>query len=210
MTRVLLVDDHPVYRRGLAALVAASGFDIAGEAASGEEAISAARTLGPDVVLMDLRLPELHGIEATERIVAENPAIRVVVVTMLDDDEAVRAALAAGAIGYVVKDASPEEIIAALRAAVLGASLVGSGVRRPIDPLAANGGVAGAVRSASLTRRESQTAALLAKGLSNRAIAGRFGVSEKTVANYVSCVLLKLGVRDRYEAGRLVRERANG
>ena len=210
MTRVLLVDDHPVYRRGLAALVAASGFDVAGEAASGEEAISAARTLGPDVVLMDLRLPELHGIEATERIVAENPAIRVVVVTMLDDDEAVRAALAAGAIGYVVKDASPEEIIAALRAAVLGASLVGSGVRRPIDPLAASGSVAAAARSASLTRRESQTAALLAKGLSNRAIAGRFGVSEKTVANYVSSVLLKLGVRDRYEAGRLVRERANG
>ena len=209
MTRVLLVDDHPVYRRGLAALVAASGFDVAGEAASGEEAISAARTLGPDVVLMDLRLPELHGIEATERIVAENPAIRVVVVTMLDDAEAVRAALAAGAIGYVVKDASPEEIIAALRAAVLGASLVGSGVRRPIDPMPANGSVA-AARSASLTRRESQTAALLAKGLSNRAIAGRFGVSEKTVANYVSSVLLKLGVRDRYEAGRLVRERADG
>lgn len=201
MTRVMIVDDHPVFRRGLAVLLSASGFDVVGEAANGREAIATVAAIGPDVVLMDLGMPELGGIAATGHIVAEHPQVRVVMITMHDDDESVRSALSAGAIGYVVKDAPPEEIIAAVHAAELGASLLGSGLGRPqpaAHPLD---------RLAEFTGREREVAQLLAKGLSNRSIATRLGVSDKTIANYVANVRLKLGAADRYEAGALIRDR---
>lgn len=204
-TRVLVVDDHPVFRRGMVALLGASGFDVVAEAASGSEAVTAAARERPDVVLMDLGLPDLGGVAATERITAAHPEVRVVVVTSYDDESSVRAALDAGAAGYVTKDASPDQIVAAVGAATMGALWLGSGVPRP-------GAVAPAAASAvpGLSPREAAVADLLGRGLSNPVIATRLGLSPKTVANYVSTVLLRLGAADRAEATRLIREHRGG
>jgi DNA-binding NarL/FixJ family response regulator len=201
VTTVLLVDDHPVYRRGLGVLLRAAGFDVVGEAASGLEAIAAVATHRPDVVLMDLGMPELGGTAATERILAEYPATRVVVVTMFGDEESVRAALAAGAVGYVLKDSPPAQVEAAVVAAASGARHLGPGVPFPAAAPAA----AQPEAFRLLTARERDVAALLAKGLSNRTIGERLGVSDKTVANYVAGLRLKLGAVDRHDAARIVR-----
>jgi DNA-binding NarL/FixJ family response regulator len=203
LTRVLIVDDHPVFRQGLATLLSATGIDVVGEAASAEEAIRLATSLEPDVVLMDLGLPDASGVHATEVICASLDSTRVVVVTMHDDDGTVRSAFAAGATGFVVKDATSAEILAAVDAAVLGARLIGSGVTTsltagnavPHDPWAGY----------RLSPRERQVADLVAKGLGNRIIATRLGLSGKTVANYVSALLLKLGADDRDQAITLLR-----
>ncbi|MFB9387171.1 response regulator [Pseudonocardia petroleophila] len=203
--RVLVVDDHPVFRRGMTALLRASGFDVVAEAASGTEAVAAAARELPDVVLMDLGLPDLGGAAATERITAAHPDVRVVVVTSYDDEASVRAALDAGADGYVTKDASPDQIVAAVEAARMGALWLGSGVPRP-------GATAPAPAPAlpGLSPREAAVAELVGKGLSNPVIATRLGLSPKTVANYVSTVLLRLGAADRAEAIRLIRDRRSG
>lgn len=203
MTSLLIVDDHPVFRRGLVALLRASGFDIVGEAASVAEAIAVAIDRSPDVVVMDLGLADGSGITATASIRAARPATRVVVVTMYDDDGSVRAALDAGASGYVVKDASAEEVVAAVRAAEMGASLLGSGIAVPLaaesfvrpEPLAEFG----------FTPRERELVGLLGKGLSNPVMAERMGVSAKTVANYLTLVLVKLGAADRGQAIEMIR-----
>lgn len=203
MTTVLIVDDHPVFRRGLAALLRASGIDVVGEAANAEEAVSRAAELAPDVVLMDLGLPDRHGLDATRRILDARPDARIVVVTMFDDDDTVATALAVGAIGYVVKDSAPEQIVTAVRAAELGASLLSAGLQRPaLAPRAPHD----LADQAGLTRREAAVLGLLAEGLSNTAIAQRLSLSNKTIANYVSTVLVKLGARDRRDAERMVRE----
>ena len=201
MTSVLIVDDHPVYRRGLGALLRASGIDVVGEAGTADAAVTEHARLTPDVVVMDLGLPDHSGLDAVTRIIAEHPGARIVVVTMYDDQQTVSAALAAGAIGYVVKDAAPEQIVTAVRAAELGASLLSSGLQRPrYTP-----GSALAER-AGLTRRETAVLGLLAQGLTNQVIGERLSLSSKTVANYVSTVLVKLGARDRRDAERMVRE----
>lgn len=172
---------------------------MVGEAATGTEAIEAARELQPDLIVLDLGLPELHGTLAMGRILAERPGTRIVVVTMFDDAGAVRDALAAGAAGYVLKDAPPDQILAALRAAVTGARLIGSGVVLPSEPPvgAADG----------FTDRERDIARLLVHGLGNRAIAGRLGIADKTVANYLAGLRLKLGAATRHDATRILRER---
>jgi DNA-binding NarL/FixJ family response regulator len=200
VTTVLIVDDHPVFRRGLRALIRASGFEVVGEAASSTEAVALARRERPDIVLMDLGLPDQHGIATTGQLVAEHPGLRVVVITMFDDHDSVAAALRAGAIGYVVKDSPPELIIAAVRAAELGASMLSSGLSRPV-PTVETPGFPG------LTPREQAVLALLGKGLPNPVIAERLALSLKTVANYVSTVMLKIGATDRLDAARIVRER---
>lgn len=201
MTRVLVVDDHPVFRRGMTALLAASGFDVVAEAAGGMEAVDAALRERPDVVLMDLGLPDIGGVTATERITGALPDVRVVVITLFDDEASVRAALAAGAAAYVTKEASPDQIVAAVRAAEMGAQWLGSGVPRPSGTGAApDPGLPG------LSPREAAVADLLGRGLPNTVIAERLGLSTKTVANYVSTVLLRLGAADRADAIRRVRE----
>jgi DNA-binding NarL/FixJ family response regulator len=201
VTRVLVVDDHPVFRRGLSSLITASGLDVVGEAASQNEAVELARRLEPDVVLMDLALPDGSGITATEQITASHPAIRVLVVTMFDDEATVGEALRAGATGYVVKDASHEEIVAAVRAVALGTVVLGSGVPTKGHALLAEP----TPDPYGLTPRERAIAELLAKGLPNRLIAERLGIAGKTVANNVSTILMKTGVTDRVEAARVLR-----
>ncbi|KQO99672.1 response regulator transcription factor [Leifsonia sp. Leaf264] len=202
MTRVVVVDDHPVFRRGLSALLSASGVEIVGEAASGNEAILVVDRTRPDLVLMDLGLPDIGGIEATERITARHPDVRVIVISLYDDENSVRAALDAGALGYLAKDSTPEQIIAAVQAAEMGASMFGPGIRIPGSMPAPE-----SLHLAMLTRREKAIAELLGKGLSNPVIAERLGLSAKTVANYVSIVLLKLGAENRSDAVALVRGR---
>lgn len=204
MTTVLVTDDHPLFRGGLVALLRASGYQVTGEAASGTEAIALAGELRPDLALMDLRLPDMTGHEAIRRMLAERPELRIVVLSMFDDEASVRQALDSGALGYVVKDAPAEQVLAAVRAAEFGASLLGAGLSRPVPVAPAQ-----SPALAGMTPRERTVASLLAQGLPNRLIADRLGVTEKTVANYVSNVLLKLGADNRYEAGRIVRDSAS-
>jgi len=201
MTRAVVVDDHPVFRRGLVALLRSSGIEVAAEATSGEEAVEVAARERPDVVLMDLGLPGMGGIAATARIVATDPDVRVLVITQYDDEDSVRAALAAGATGYVLKLASPEQILAATAAVQMGAMWVGSDVPRP--------GADAPERAASsmfaFTPREAAVADLIGRGLTNPAIAARLGLSAKTVANYVSSVLRKVDAPDRIAAAVIIR-----
>ncbi|MGW9630032.1 response regulator transcription factor [Agromyces sp. NPDC055520] len=201
MNRIVVVDDHPIFRKGLVALLRASGLEVVGEASSGTEAIDVVLDTRPELVLMDLGLPELGGVEATERIVAELPGVRVVVITLYDDEQSVRAALQAGASGYVVKQAPPEQIIAAIDAALAGALWIGAGVPRPgFGGAASDSGAA-----LGLTPREAAIAELMSRGLANPVIAERLNLSTKTVANYVSLILVKLGADDRQAASRIVR-----
>ncbi|GAA1399187.1 response regulator transcription factor [Pseudonocardia kongjuensis] len=203
MTRLVVVDDHPVFRRGLVSLLTASGLTVVAEAATGDEAVQVCAADPPDVVLMDLGMPGLGGVAATERIVAAHPRTAVVVVTLFDDESSVRAALDAGASGYVVKEADPDQIVAAVRAAAMGALWLGTGVPRPLAAIDARG----PEPLPGLSPREGAVAELLGRGLTNAAIAARLGLSGKTVANYVSTVLTRLGAADRAEAVRIVRER---
>ncbi len=199
--RVLIVDDHPVFRGGLAALFASAGYDVVGEAAGSAEAIALARTTAPDIVLMDLGLPDGSGVDATARIVGERPATRVVVVTMFDDEGAVREALDAGATGYIVKDAMPAEMLAAVAAVVEGAVVLGSGITAATGRL-----VPTALPDPfGLTPRERDVLDLVMRGLGNRQIAERLGLSGKTIANHVSTLLVKCDAVDRVDLGRIAR-----
>jgi DNA-binding NarL/FixJ family response regulator len=199
VSRIVVVDDHPIFRKGLVALLRASGHDVVGEASDGLEAVAVVLAEDPDVVLMDLGLPGLGGIEATARITAERPGVRVVVITLFDDEASVRRALEAGAQAYVVKQASPDHILNAIDAALAGVRWLGTGVPLPGFGTPERDAIPG------LTPREAAVADLLARGLANPAIAERLGLSTKTVANYVSTVLLKIGVEDRVEAARVIR-----
>lgn len=203
MSRILIVDDHPVFRRGLAFLLRSEGHEIVGEAASGTEAIAAAAELAPELVLLDLGLPELHGAHVAARLRVDHPGLRIVVITMFDDDRSVQRAMDAGADAYVLKDAPPEQILAAITAVESGARVLGGGVRMSAPAEPARPAV---IESAGLTGREREVAALLIHGLGNRAIGERLGVSDKTVANYVAALRLKLGAASRRDAARILRE----
>lgn len=200
MSRIIVVDDHPVFRKGLVALLRASGHDVVGEAASGLEAVDIVADTAPDVVIMDVAMPDLGGIEATEHLIGRYPDLRVVVLTGFDDEGTVRSALAAGASAYVTKQAAPEQILGAVDAAVGGALWLGEGVPRPLTGAPQNARVL-----PGLTARETEIADLVARGLTNAVIAERLHLSTKTVANYVSIIMLKLGASDRTDAKRLIR-----
>jgi DNA-binding NarL/FixJ family response regulator len=196
LIRVLIADDHGVVRAGLAELLAArEGIEVAGTAANGEEAIELAAEEAPDVVLMDLSMPGMGGVEATRRIVAGNPSIHVVVLTSLSARERILDALDAGAIGYLLKDAGPDELLRGVEAAARGES--------PLSPKAARE-VLGA-RSAQkpaldLSPRELEVLELVGEGLPNKLIARRLEISEKTVKAHLTRVFAQLGVTDRTQA----------
>lgn len=202
MTTVVVVDDHPVFRRGLVALLTASGHEVVGQARGGLEALEVVAQVRPQVVLMDLSMPDGDGFAATARITAEHPDVAVIVVTLFSDEASVARALHAGAAGYLGKHAEPEHLIAAVEAASAGALWIGSGVERPA--FAARAGSQPALPG-GLTARELVVADLLARGLANPAISARLGLSTKTVANYVSTILLKLAATDRADAARIIR-----
>jgi DNA-binding NarL/FixJ family response regulator len=212
-TRVLLADDQELVRAGLEMIVdAAEGLEVAGQAADGTEAVAVAERLRPDVVLMDVRMPGMDGIEATRRIRAREDAPRVVMLTTFDLDEYVFAAFRAGASGFLRKDAPRRDIVAAVHAAASGDALASPSVtRRLIEHFTPSAGAAPSAEPpalAELTPREREVLELIARGLSHRELAERLVVSEKTVKTHVGRILWKLGVRDRvgavilaYEAG---------
>jgi DNA-binding NarL/FixJ family response regulator len=193
MIRVLVVDDHPLFRDGLAALLRTLPEDeLLDAVGDGETAVRRARELGPDVVLMDLNMPGLSGLEAIRRLSRLDPGPAVLVLTMVDDDDTVTAAMQVGARGYVLKGAVQEEVLAALRTVAAGGAVFGAGAARRF--------LGGGRPLASLTEREAEVLALLADGLSNSEIGKELGISLKTVQNHVSNVLAKLQVRDRTQA----------
>jgi DNA-binding NarL/FixJ family response regulator len=194
--RVLLADDHDVVRRGLTALLdGASGFAVVGAASDGEEAVTLAAAHEPDVVLMDLSMPGVDGIEATRRLMAARPDARVVVLTSFSDRERILDALDAGAVGYLLKDAEPDELLRGIEAAARGES--------PLAPKAARAVLTARAESrpsAELTVREQEVLALLAQGLANKQIARRLGIAEKTVKAHLTSVFQSIGVTDRTQA----------
>jgi len=197
--RVLIVDDHPIFRDGLAALLGSlPDMDVTGLVADGPEAIQAAQVGGIDVVLMDLNLPTMSGVQATARITAQSTPPAVLAVTMVDDDDTVVAAIRAGARGYILKGATGEEIAAAIRTVAAGGAVFGAGVAAQILALTAT--PAGRELPDGLTDREREILALLAEGASNTQIARSLGLTLKTVQNYVSRILHKLQVADRTQA----------
>jgi DNA-binding NarL/FixJ family response regulator len=208
--RVLLADDHPVYRDGLAMMLRATGdFDVVALAATGQEAVEAAAQHAPDVVVMDLRMPGLDGIEATRRILAQSPRTGVLVLTMYEDDDSVFAAVRAGARGYLLKGANREEIVRAVTSIGEGGAVFGPEIAVRIAAYF-NGKVTGSVADdfAVLTARERDVLELLAAGQSNAAIARTLFLSPKTVRNHVSNIFAKLHFADRAEA--IVRARRAG
>ncbi|HEU4658403.1 MAG TPA: response regulator transcription factor [Capillimicrobium sp.] len=195
MIRVVLVDDHPTFRAGLRALLEASGIEVAGEAPGGAEALAVVREHEPDVVLMDLAMPGVDGVEATRRLTRELPEIPVVVLTSFSDRPRIVDAIDAGAVGYLLKDAEPDDLVRGVHAAADG--------QAPLDPRAAREVLAARRLShgaATLSAREGDVLRLVAAGHANKAIALRLGISEKTVKNHLSTIFQKLGVTDRTQA----------
>ena len=207
--RVLIADDHPVFRFGLRALLQGeAGMEIVGEATTGREAVDMALALKPDVVLMDLNMPKLNGVEATRRIRAQAPQVAVLVITMFDDDT-VFAAMRAGARGYLLKGAEAEETLRAVRAVAHGEAIFSPAIAdRIMDYFAHAPRPSSQVIFPELTEREREVLTLIAQGLTNRAIAERLVLSEKTVRNHVSNIFSKLQVADRAEA--IIRARDAG
>ncbi|WP_175582693.1 response regulator [Nocardioides guangzhouensis] len=207
--RVVLADDHPVVRRGLRALLSTiEGIEVVGEAADGEAAVKEAQLLVPDIVLMDVRMPGLDGVEATRRIRAAVPGVAVLVLTMFDDDATVFTAMQAGARGYLLKGAEQDEIVGALRAVAAGQVIFGPGIAsRVLDHFAAPPTPA-AEPFPELTAREREILALLAEGRRTSAIADRLALSPKTVSNNLTSIFAKLEVADR--AGAIIRAREGG
>jgi len=199
---VLIADDHPVFRDGIRALLEATpGTRMVGEATTGEEAVSLAEKLQPDLILMDVQMPGLNGIEATRRILEAHPGVRVLMVTMFEDDASVFTAMRAGARGYVLKDATREEIRRAIQAVGNDEAIFSPAIAARLIAFFASPPLSIPKNMfPELTDREKEILHLVAKGESNRAIADQLTLSPKTVSNYVSNILNKLQVADRAEA----------
>lgn len=202
LLRVLIADDHPVFRHGMMAMLELrDDMELVGEATIGGEAVALAEKLQPDVVLMDIKMPELDGIAATRQITATNPGIRVLMVTMFDDDASVFAAMRAGARGYVLKDSSRAEIVRAIQAVGNGEAIFSPAVaHRVLAFFAAARPLNTPAIFPELTVREREILHLIAGGAPNGAIARQLSLSPKTVSNYVSNIFAKLQVADREEA----------
>jgi DNA-binding NarL/FixJ family response regulator len=202
MIRVLIADDHPVFRFGLQTLLKADpAMEVVGEATNGEDVIKLASQLAPDVILMDLNMPGMNGIEASRRILAEHPEVQILVLTMLDDDDSVFAAMRAGARGYLLKGAEGGETLQAIRVVSTGEAIFSPtiaqrlmryfGAPRPSSP---------SQPFPDLTEREREVLSLIAQGYTNQAIAEQLVISPKTVRNHISSIFSKLQVTSRLEA----------
>ncbi|MFE9402301.1 response regulator [Streptomyces sp. NPDC006530] len=205
--RVLIVDDQMMVREGFSVLLGAQpDIEVVGEAVDGREAVAQVRALRPDVVLMDIRMPGMNGIEATREIVASDDSAKVLVLTTFDLDEYVYQALRAGASGFLLKDASARQLADGVRVVASGEALLAPSVtRRLINEFArvvpvARGGSSPTGQVEELTDRETEVLVLIAQGLSNQEIADRLVVAESTIKTHVSRVLVKLGLRDRTQA----------
>jgi DNA-binding NarL/FixJ family response regulator len=209
LLRLLIADDHPLFRQGLRTILGTvPDFDIVGEATTGEETISQALALQPDVILMDLQMPGGSGIAATREILMQSPRTRILVVTLFEDDDSVFAALRAGARGYVLKDVDEEDMIRAIRAVGAGEAIFSPAVAtRVLTYFAAPRQEARQVFP-TLTEREREILHLIAQGYSNPTIARMLSLSPKTVGNHVSNIFGKLQVADRAEA--IIRAREAG
>jgi DNA-binding NarL/FixJ family response regulator len=206
--RAVVADDHPVFRQGLRVLLEDLGVDVVAEAPDGTAAVEVALRERPDVVLMDVQMPGLSGIEATRRLVERWPEARVLVLTMVADDEAVFAAVQAGALGYLLKGAGQAEISRALEAVAAGQGVYGAEVARRLRAFFSAGSGVVAKPFPELSDREREVLDLIAAGLPNTAIAHRLFLSEKTIRNNITSIFAKLAVRDRAEA--VVRAREAG
>lgn len=208
--RVLIADDHAFFREGLRGLLRfIPRVELVGEACNGLEAIEQAAALQPDVILMDLQMPDLNGIEATQRILMKSPHIGILVLTMFEDDDSVFAAMRSGARGYLLKGADREEIGRAISAAVRGEALFGAAIaQRMMHYFAAIDAQPTRQAFPQLSDRERDVLELIAQGLNNNEIAGRLMLSTKTVRNHVSNIFAKLQVADRAQA--IVRARDAG
>lgn len=206
--RVLIADDHPVFRYGMRAILGAEpDTEIVGEATDGEEAVTLAAELGPDVILMDINMPGVSGIEATRRALEASPRTGVLMLTMFEDDASVFAAMRAGARGYILKGADGEETIRAIRSVAGGEAIFGPGIAHRLTQFFA----APAPKTEAfpeLTGREHEILSLIAGGYTNTAIANRLYLSPKTIRNYVSNIFTKLQVADRAQA--IIRAREAG
>jgi DNA-binding NarL/FixJ family response regulator len=199
--RVLLAEDHPVVRAGLERLLStAEDVEVVGAASDGSEAVTLASEHQPDVVLMDLSMPSMNGIDATKEIVGANESVQVVVLTSFEDREQIEAALDAGAIGYLLKDAEPEDVIRGVRDAARGESPFAPKVARTLVRARAER------PEAHLSERELEVLRCVAKGLPNKLIARNLGISEKTVKAHLTRVFQQIGVSDRTQAALWARE----
>jgi DNA-binding NarL/FixJ family response regulator len=205
--RVLIADDHPLFRDGLRTLLeSVPDMQVIGETTTGDEVLAQATTLQPDVILMDIKMPGINGIEATRRIQQASPHIRILMLTMFEDDESVFAAMRAGARGYLLKGAVQEETLRAIRAVAAGEAIFGPAVAERLMHYFSNTRPTGKGSPAqffpALTEREYEILALIAQRRSNADIAAQLVLSPKTVRNHVSNILSKLQVADRAEAMR--------
>jgi len=210
--KILIAEDHPLFRSGVRNLLkTTSDLEVVGEAANGEDALALAETLQPDLVLMDIRMPDLNGIETTRIIKERFPNIEVLILTMFRDDESVFTAMRAGAKGYVLKDAEEDELLQSIRMVGSGGVVFGSDIAgRMVHYFSATGAGANFPQKNpsfdGLTKREAEILAWIAEGDTNQQIAARLHISAKTVANNVSAILAKLQVADRHEAKRLLEQ----
>lgn len=198
--RVVVVDDQELVRTGFAMILEKAGLDVVGQGADGAEGVALAARLRPDVVLMDVRMPGIDGIEATRRITADDDGPRVLVLTTFDLDEHVYAAVEAGASGFLLKDVNPDDLAHAVRVVARGEAMLAPAlIRRLLERFARPSTSLSAVAASEVSSREGEVARLVARGLSNAEIAAALYLSEATVKTYVSRLLTRLGLRDRVQ-----------
>ena len=207
--RILIVEDHPLFRKGMISLLSSvPDFEVVGEAATGEEAVATASDLRPDVILMDLQMPGTNGIVATRKVLQQDPNVKVLVVTLLEDDDSVFMALRAGARGYALKDADEDEMVRAIRAVGRGEAIFSPAIAGRVLAYFSAPTVGPPQAFPTLTDREREILKLIARGHPNPSIANQLSLSTKTVGNYVSNIFTKLRVADRAQA--IVRAREAG